>query len=106
MIDNNKISELINKIATGYNPDKIILFGSYAKGTANEDSDVDLLVIKESNLPRPDRTFQVRKMLYGMMIPIDILVYTPIEIEESQKSKINFLNEVLTTGKTVYERNI
>lgn len=106
MIDNNKISELVTKIANGYNPDKIILFGSYAKGTANEDSDVDLLVIKETDTPRPERTFQVRKMLYGMMIPLDILVYTPIEIRESQKSKLNFLHEVLTTGKTVYERNI
>lgn len=106
MIDNNKISELINKIANGYDPDKIILFGSYAKGTANDDSDVDLLVIKETDTPRPERTFQVRKMLYGMMIPLDILVYTPIEIKESQKSKLNFLHEVLTTGKTVYERNI
>lgn len=106
MIDNNKISELINKIANGYNPDKIILFGSYAKGTANEDSDVDLLVIKDTDIPRPERTFQVRKMLYGMMIPLDILVYTPIEIKESQKSKLNFLHEVLTTGKTVYERNV
>jgi uncharacterized protein len=106
MIDNNKISELVSKIANGYNPDKIILFGSYATGTANEDSDVDLLIIKDSNLTRPERTFQVRKMLYGMMIPLDILVYTPHEIQESQKSKLNFLHEVLTTGKTVYERNI
>ncbi|HPM12870.1 MAG TPA: nucleotidyltransferase domain-containing protein [Bacteroidales bacterium] len=105
MIDNNKISELVNKIAEGYNPEKIILFGSYAKGTANEDSDVDLLVIKDSNIPRPERTFQVRKMLYGMMIPIDILVYTPIEIKESQKSNLHFLHEVLSTGKIVYERN-
>ena len=47
MIDNSTISNLVNKIASNANPDKIYLFGSYATGMANEDSDIDLLVIKK-----------------------------------------------------------
>jgi predicted nucleotidyltransferase len=104
MIGKDKISEIVKKIASGYNPDKIILFGSYATGNPNEDSDLDLFVIKDSDLPRPQRTVQVRKMLYGSMIPIDLIVYTPKEIEESRGNKFSFVFKVLNTGKTLYER--
>lgn len=104
MFGKNKISEIVNKIAKGYNPDKIILFGSYANGNPNEDSDLDLFVIKDSDLPRPQRTVQVRKMLYGAKIPIDLIVYTPKEIEESKNNKFGFVFKVLNTGKTIYER--
>ncbi|MEX2428198.1 MAG: nucleotidyltransferase domain-containing protein [Bacteroidales bacterium] len=104
MIGTDKISEIVNKIAFGYNPEKIILFGSYATGTPNEDSDLDLFVIKDSDLPRPQRTAQVRKMIYGSMVPIDLIVYTPKEIIESKDNKFGFVYEVLNTGKTLYER--
>jgi len=104
MIAQEKISEIVNKIASGNNPDKIILFGSYATGNPNENSDLDLFVIKKSDLPRPQRTIQVRKMLFGSMIPIDLIVYTPKEIDESRANKFSFVNEVLKTGKTLYER--
>ena len=66
MIGGDKISEIVNKIVSGYSPDKIILFGSYASGKPNENSDLDLFVIKNTNLPRPQRTTHVRKMLYGL----------------------------------------
>ncbi|PIQ29680.1 MAG: hypothetical protein COW63_11845 [Bacteroidetes bacterium CG18_big_fil_WC_8_21_14_2_50_41_14] len=104
MIGTDKISEIVNKISSGYNPEKIILFGSYANGNPNEDSDLDLFVIKETDLPRPQRTAQVRKMIYGSMIPIDLIVYTPKEIDESKENKFGFVYEVLNTGKTLYER--
>ena len=104
MIGKEKISEIVNKIASGYNPDKIILFGSYATGNPNEDSDLDLFVIKDTDLPRPQRTVKVRKMLYGSMIPIDLIVFTPKEIDESKENKFSFVYEVLITGKTLYER--
>jgi predicted nucleotidyltransferase len=104
MIEKDKISEIVKKIASGYNPDKIILFGSYATGNPNEDSDLDLFVIKDTDLPRPQRTVQVRRMLYGSMIPIDLIIFTPEEIEESKENKFSFVYEVLNTGKTLYER--
>ena len=104
MIGKEKITEIVDKIASGYNPDKIILFGSYATGNPNEDSDLDLFVIKDTDLPRPQRTVLVRKMLYVSMIPIDLIVFTPKEIDESKENKFSFVYEVLTTGKTLYER--
>lgn len=104
MIGEKKISEIVDKIVSGYNPDKIILFGSYAFGNPNENSDLDLFVIKDTDLPRPQRTIYVRKMLYGSMIPIDLIVYTPKEIEESKANKFGFVHEILISGKTLYER--
>ena len=65
---------------------------------------MDLFIIKDTDLPRPQRTVQVRKMLYGSMIPIDLIVFTPKEIDESKENKFSFVYEVLITGKTLYER--
>ena len=104
MIGKEKIEEIIYKIAVGYNPEKIILFGSYASENPNEESDLDLFVIKDTDLPRPERTMQVRRMLYGSSIPIDLIVYTPKEIEETKENKYSFVYQVLRTGKTLYER--
>lgn len=104
MIGSDKIADIVTKIVSGYNPEKIILFGSYATGKPTEDSDLDLMVIKATDLPRPQRTVQVRKMLYGAMVPIDLIIYTPQEIAESKDNIFSFVSEVLNTGKTLYER--
>jgi predicted nucleotidyltransferase len=104
MITGNKISEIVNKIASGYHPEKIILFGSYANGNASDDSDIDIFVIKDSELPRPERTIQLRKMLFGSQVPMDLIVYTPSEVEKEKDEKYSFVYEVLNSGKTVYER--
>ncbi|HCE59007.1 MAG TPA: hypothetical protein DER09_14530 [Prolixibacteraceae bacterium] len=104
MIGAEKISDIVNKIVLGYNPEKIILFGSYASGNANENSDLDLFVVKKTDLPRPLRMVQVRKMIYGSMIPVDLVVYTPEEIIDSKKNRYSFVNEVMNTGKILYER--
>lgn len=104
MIGKDKISEIIDKIAFGYKPEKIIMFGSYAIGNQNENSDLDLFVIKETDIPRPQRTVKVRKLLYGSMVPMDLIVYTPKEIEAARENKYSFVYEVLNTGKIVYEQ--
>ena len=82
MIPNEIIEELKMIIIESEKPDKIILFGSYARGTASEDSDLDLMIIKESSLPRPYRGKETRKKLSRFVIPKDIIFYTPREIDE------------------------
>jgi predicted nucleotidyltransferase len=104
LITEKKIIEIIDKISSNYNPEKIILFGSYAKGNPGEASDIDLFIIKDSILPRYKRGLEVRRLLYGSMIPIDLLVYTPKEIELQKDKKYSFVYEVLNTGRVVYER--
>jgi uncharacterized protein len=104
MIDQDKINEIINRIAIKFDPDKIILFGSYAKGTPNEDSDLDLLVIKDSDEPRYKRSNEIRKELIGSKIPMDILVYTSEEIEDGKNQRFSFVYNALKESIVVYER--
>ena len=104
MIEKSKIDEIIRKIAGFYEPDKIILFGSYAQGNPGENSDIDLLIIKDSNLPRHKRAGEIWKHLYGSMIPIDIIVYTNDEVLNEQSNSYSFINNALNSGIVLYER--
>ena len=104
MIENRLINDIVNKIANRFNPDKIILFGSYASGNQNEDSDVDLLVIKESNEPIQSRDFEIRKYLLGTAIPLDIIVYTNAEFEEEKNNRYSLISSTLKFSKLMYER--
>ncbi|MFW6282300.1 MAG: nucleotidyltransferase domain-containing protein, partial [bacterium] len=65
MIPEKKINEVVNRIVSNVHPDKVILFGSYAEGNAGEDSDLDILVIKEMDIPRHKRSREIRKFLRG-----------------------------------------
>jgi predicted nucleotidyltransferase len=100
----NKIQEITNKIIENYKPDRIILFGSYASGNINENSDIDLLIVKDSLLPRHKRAREVRKYLYGTMVPMDILVFTNQEIDDSKDLKFSFIYNAFKTGKVLYEK--
>jgi len=104
MIDSNKINEVVTKIATKFNPDKIILFGSYANGTPNEDSDLDLLIVQDSDLPMQKRGLDIRLSLIGTMIPIDLLIYTKSEFDQEKNKSFSFLNSAIRNSKILYER--
>jgi predicted nucleotidyltransferase len=104
MIDSKKIDEVVSRIATRFNPDKIILFGSYANGTQNEDSDLDLLIVQDSDLPMLKRGLDIRMSLIGTKIPMDILIYTKSEFELEKSSNFSFLNSAIKNSKVLYER--
>ena len=102
MKTDKNLQRVISIIAKNYHPEKIILFGSYARGENNYDSDIDLLIIKESKLPRHKRALEIRKYLRGLKIPLDIIVYTKAEIEKWKNVKSTFVNNVIQEGKVVY----
>jgi len=104
MITDEKINEAVNRIKKNVDPDKIILFGSYAKGDPTEDSDLDLLIIKEMDLPRHKRVKEVKKHLRGIKIPIDLLVYTSKEINVWEGTEASFVNQVMKHGIVLYEK--
>jgi predicted nucleotidyltransferase len=95
----------IQKIVRELNPEKIILFGSYAYGNPNPDSDVDLLVIMKTNASPKDRSWAVSRLLLPRPFPVDILVKTPREVKQGLETGDFFLKEVLTRGKVLYERS-
>ena len=104
MIDAAKISEVVTKIVTRFNPDRIILFGSYAHGTPSDDSDLDLLIVQDSDLPMQKRGLDIRLSLIGSMIPIDLLVYTKSEYDQEKSKRFSFLNSAIKNSKLLYER--
>ena len=95
----------IQKIVAKLNPEKIVLFGSYAYGIPNPDSDVDLLVIMKTRASLKDRSWAVSRLLMPRPFPVDILVKTPKEIEKALGAKDFFLKEILTRGKVLYDRS-
>ena len=102
MVTQEQIDEIKKRIVENIMPEKIILFGSYAKGTATEESDLDLLIVKESNIPRYKRGREVRKYLRGLKIPVDLLVYTKDEIKRWSNVKTAFITTVMGKGKVLY----
>lgn len=100
---NEKIAAVVDKIIKEYQPEKIILFGSWAWGKPHEDSDVDLLIIKDTLRPRVDRERELRSLLFPPSLALDILVYTREEIEKSINENHNlFIEDIVRNGKTLY----
>jgi len=104
MIDLNRINDIALRIAHRFNPEQIILFGSYAKGTADKGSDIDLLIIQDTNLPNHKRGLDIRLSLIGTKMPFDILVYTRTEFENEKNDKYSFLSAAIKNSKILYER--
>ena len=104
-ITNAKIRRAARKIADAVHPEKIILFGSFAYGKPTPDSDVDLLVIMESNLRPHARVIQISEVLDPRPFPVDIIVRTPEEIEERLRIGDCFFREILSKGKVLYEHS-
>lgn len=104
MIEKSVISNIVNKIATNINPDKIYLFGSYSLGQANEDSDIDLLIIKDTIEPKYKRSIEIQRLLIGTKLPVDIIVYTSDEFENEKLNKYSFVNSAIKGAQLMYER--
>lgn len=105
MIDSKKIDEVVRMITNRFIPDKIILFGSSVNQNQNTNSDLDLVIIQDTNLPVHKRSAEIRYHLIGTKIPIDILVYTNEEFEIEKNNRFSFLNLALQNSKVLYERN-
>jgi len=104
MTDSAKINDIALRIAKKFKPEQIILFGSYANGTQTKGSDIDLLIIQNTDLPNHKRGLDIRLSLIGNKMPIDILVYTRNEFEQEKNDKYSFLYSAIKTSKILYER--
>ena len=102
MVAFNEIEKVAKKIGEQAEARTVVLFGSYARGQAGADSDVDLLVIAESDLPRYKRSRQLHLMFNPYPFAMDILVYTPKEVETERQFELSFISRVLREGKSLY----
>lgn len=98
------IAEIVDRISKGYSPKKVILFGSYAYGEPTEDSDIDLLIIKNTDKKPLDRWIEVKRLLRDISrtVPVSPLVYTEKEIEQRVAIKDFFIEEIFETGEILY----
>src|SRR6266478_7375139 len=87
------LTEIVRRVVEAVAPEKIVLFGSRARGDHRPDSDIDLLVINESTVPRSQRTVTIHAALRGLPIEVDteVMVYTPKEVEEWKGSQAAFV---------------
>jgi len=110
--EENYIQEIINKLKI-INPYLIILFGSYAYGTPNEDSDIDILVVTQDDFipktfsERLEFRLSIKKIIRetSKKVPIDLLVYSRPMFQHFKELNSSFAKEILTNGKKLYENN-
>src|SRR4030067_2788790 len=93
-----------NKVGELPGVEKLILFGSYARGNPTPDSDVDLLVIWDTRRSRTQRSLAVSKLFPYRQFPMDIVVRTPRQIKEALCRQECFIQEVLSSGKVLFEK--
>jgi predicted nucleotidyltransferase len=99
-----ELDKIVNTLAREYKPRQIILYGSQARGTPGQASDIDLLIVKDSQESPYRRAVQVRRLLRDPQrrIPVDLLVVTPAELEERLARGDQFLQKIISQGEVLY----
>ena len=103
-IDDELYELIVDRIVSVAQPEKIILFGSRARATAHSDSDIDLLVIAQSDLPRYRRAVPIYGVLSDILTSMDVIVYTPQEVHEWSALPEAFVTTAVRQGTVLYEK--
>lgn len=103
-----ELNKIVRQVVDAYQPQKIILFGSYAYGEPDADSDLDLLIIKKTSERFIDRLINVRKIVPDpeRSIPFEPIVLTPDELEERLAIGDQFIGGILAKGKVLYATDL
>jgi uncharacterized protein len=99
----NELDNVVQQLSTKYNPEKIILFGSFANGNIQENSDIDLFIIKD-NVPYHgiDRIRELDNLI-SYTIPVDFIVYTQAEVMHCISSGDVFIQNIFQSGRVLYD---
>jgi predicted nucleotidyltransferase len=98
------IQAVVRLIAEKFNPERVILFGSYAYGRPRQESDVDLLVVMETKMREREQRLEISRALSPRPFPLDILVRTPRQLKERIVMGDFFLSRIVAQGRVLYER--
>ena len=102
MVSMAQVRQFVDELVRQFTPDRVILFGSYARGEAAEDSDVDLLVIMPTRKRPLQQALEIRQRI-SRHFPLDLLVKTPAEVTRRLALHDVFLTSVIREGETLYE---
>jgi len=97
-------ADIVTRILAQSQPERVLVFGSYARGTEGPDSDVDVLVVEDTVERRRDRSVCLRKALRGLGVPVDVLVATPEDLRRYGDAIGLIYRTALAEGVVVYER--
>jgi predicted nucleotidyltransferase len=103
VFDNDLLEKIIDRIVCNFFPEKVIIFGSVANGTADADSDVDILIIMNTELPYYRRSGPIRAAMRGIPVAADMMVLTPDEYKKLKDDESSFAKEISKTGVVAYE---
>jgi uncharacterized protein len=98
------LNVMTTRIISGFRPERIILFGSYARGDASPDSDIDLLVVMPDGTDRRQTAIAIKEALHDVRVPKDIIVTTPDLITRHGHLVGTILRPALREGKELYAR--
>lgn len=98
-----KLKIVTKMIVAQYDPEQIILFGSYAWGKPTKDSDIDLFIVKKTMTPY-ETAREIDGKIFPRPFPIDILVYDPKKVRERLESGDYFIKNIFTKGKVLYAK--
>lgn len=100
-----EIPKMVRRIVRQFHPDRVILFGSHARGEAGPDSDVDLLVVMAVEGPKHKKEVQIRVALHDIRVPKDIIVTTPEDFLWRKEVVGTIEYPAAREGKVLYARN-
>lgn len=98
------IAEMVRRIVERFHPERIILFGSHARGTAGPHSDVDLLVVMQPHGSKRRRAVEIHGLLAGMGVPKDVIVVSPEEFEAYRDAPGTVIKTAWQEGKILHDR--
>lgn len=103
MLNKIVLDQIIDKILQVTTPDKIILFGSQARGDAKNDSDYDILIIKDTIEDQRTTLRKLYRQMIGLEVGVDIILKTSKDVEKSKQMFISATKEALNEGIIIYE---
>ena len=103
--DYSAVDIVVDAIVKDLSPKMIVIFGSVAKGTADDNSDLDILVVMETKKKHFERSSDVQMSLWNrkIILDADVIVVTPEEFEMDKQNEYSFIHEIVSTGVVAYE---
>jgi predicted nucleotidyltransferase len=98
------IAAMVERIVGRFKPEKVILFGSRARGEGTADSDADLLVVMSVTGSKRQQAVQIDMALTGILLPADIIVITPEELQRQRDSIGSIIRQAVQEGQVLYDR--
>ena len=105
LLNEADLAWVVSRVIAHHDPDRVYVFGSYAKGTMTPSSDLDLLIVRPTTVPFPYRGHNVAAVLATMPIRFDLLFFTPEEIEAECREPDGFLATIMAHARLLYDRD-